>query len=404
MRLDLRFALNSSAVQWHGIGTSFSPSSLFAASEPGVWYDPSDIERYMATGPELVSNGDFSSGSTGWTLGTGWSVSSGVASVVAPGTTTDLSASITLTAGRTYRVSCTISNYTAGSITPRFTGGTSAIGSNFPLANGTFTQLLTANTGNNGLTIRANSTADLSVDNISVTELVNYSTATMFQDSAGTTPVTEVEQPVGLIYDRSGRGNHASQTTSASRPVLKQDGNGSYYLSFDGVDDFLQTSTITPGTDKVQVFAGLRKASDAARGIVIESSTTTSNAGTFSIEAPSVNASPRFNFFSGGTVSVGPGVNNAIYAAPNTRVLAGLGDISGDNAILRIDSTQVSSVTTDQGTGNYLAYPLYIGRRGGTSLPFNGNLYSLIVRFGANLDASTIGNAEAWVNGKTRAY
>lgn len=44
--------------------------------------------------------------------------------------------------------------------------------------------------------------------------------STMFQDAAGTTPVTAVEQPVGRILDKSGRGNHATQSTSASRPVL----------------------------------------------------------------------------------------------------------------------------------------------------------------------------------------
>lgn len=44
---------------------------------------------------------------------------------------------------------------------------------------------------------------------------------TMFQDAAGTTPVTAVEQAVGRILDKSGRGNHASQSTSASRPVLR---------------------------------------------------------------------------------------------------------------------------------------------------------------------------------------
>lgn len=44
--------------------------------------------------------------------------------------------------------------------------------------------------------------------------------ATMFQDSAGTTPVTAVEQPVGLILDKSGRGNHATQATTAQKPVL----------------------------------------------------------------------------------------------------------------------------------------------------------------------------------------
>ena len=44
--------------------------------------------------------------------------------------------------------------------------------------------------------------------------------STLFQDSAGTTPVTAVEQPVGRMLDLSGRGNHATQATSAARPTL----------------------------------------------------------------------------------------------------------------------------------------------------------------------------------------
>ena len=44
--------------------------------------------------------------------------------------------------------------------------------------------------------------------------------STMFQDAAGTTPVTAVEQPVGLILDKSDNGNHATQPITASRPTL----------------------------------------------------------------------------------------------------------------------------------------------------------------------------------------
>jgi hypothetical protein len=44
--------------------------------------------------------------------------------------------------------------------------------------------------------------------------------ATLFQDSAGTTPVTAMEQPVGLQLDLSGRGNHRFQATSGNRPVV----------------------------------------------------------------------------------------------------------------------------------------------------------------------------------------
>ena len=44
--------------------------------------------------------------------------------------------------------------------------------------------------------------------------------STLSQDSAGTTSVTAVEQPVGLMRDKSGRNNHASQATAASRPAI----------------------------------------------------------------------------------------------------------------------------------------------------------------------------------------
>ena len=45
--------------------------------------------------------------------------------------------------------------------------------------------------------------------------------STMFQDAAGTVPVTAVGQRVGLMKDKSERGNHAYQTTSVARPILQ---------------------------------------------------------------------------------------------------------------------------------------------------------------------------------------
>lgn len=44
--------------------------------------------------------------------------------------------------------------------------------------------------------------------------------STLFQDAAGTVPVTGLEQPVGRVVDKSGRGNHATQATTTARPVL----------------------------------------------------------------------------------------------------------------------------------------------------------------------------------------
>lgn len=176
-----------------------------------------------------------------------------------------------------------------------------------------------------------------------------------------------------------------------------------WYLSCDGTDDGMVTNTITPGIDKAQVFAGVRKLSDAARSTLVElSASTVTNNGAMHMTAPEA-ASATFAYMSKGTAQ-STAVATSL-AAPTTRVLTGLADISGDSVILRVNGTQAAAdTTTDQGTGNFLPYPLYIGRRGGSSLPFNGRIYGLAVRFGANLTAAQITQMETWMNGKTGAY
>jgi hypothetical protein len=172
------------------------------------------------------------------------------------------------------------------------------------------------------------------------------------------------------------------------------------YLSFDGVDDFLVTPTITPGIDKVQVFVGVRKLSDAAAGVIVEhSANSNTNTGSLAFFAPS-GASPNYGWRSYGNGAVGD-VTSTTYTAPITSVLTGQGSIATDLSTLRINGTQVGSSSADQGTGNFGNYPLYLGRRGGTSAPFNGQIYNLIVRFGANLDAGAITSTETFVAGKT---
>ena len=42
---------------------------------------------------------------------------------------------------------------------------------------------------------------------------------TLFQDTAGTTPITTTGQSVALMLDKSGNAKHASQSTAGSRPI-----------------------------------------------------------------------------------------------------------------------------------------------------------------------------------------
>lgn len=176
-----------------------------------------------------------------------------------------------------------------------------------------------------------------------------------------------------------------------------------YGLYYDGVDDFLVTPTITPGTDKVQVFAGVRKLSDALIGIVAETSVSIGgNNGSLQLAAPFSGA--NYTFQSRGTTQQAASYTDVSIAAPVTNVVTGVGDISSDISALRVNGIQVAQSTADQGTGNYLAYPAYFGRRGGTTLPFNGYTFREIGRFGPNLDTATIANVENWINQNTGAY
>lgn len=219
--------------------------------------------------------------------------------------------------------------------------------------------------------------------------------STVFQDSAGTTPGA-VGQPVGLIRDKSGNGNHATQSTAASRPILRQSGS-LYYLEFDGVDDFLATSAINlTASDEMSVFAGLRKLSDAATQVAIENTT---GSGSFRIYVPS--GGSNWTYGSGGTT----GIDNTAsgYTAPATSVISGLTKISTPSGILRVNAVQKSTSPTSMGTGNFGNFALYIGRRSGTTLPFSGYMFASV---GINrlVSAAELGQTEAWVNSKTAAY
>ena len=367
---------------------------LFANGEAGVWYDPSDLttlfqdtagttpvtapgqtvalmldkSKGLVLGPERVTNGTFDSDLTGWAdVGTGTnSVVAGQANLVTNSINEGIVQNGILTVGKFYEVNYDLVSITGGSV--RVGLGSTTNGTARSVA-GTYSEVkyVSGDASLRVYQVTSFSTQTIVIDNISVRELPGF---------------------------------HAAQPTAAARPTYQVDAGGRGYLAFDGVDDFMVTPTITPGTDKAQVFAGVRKLSDAATGTVAElSASLGANAGVVTLFAP-VSAAATYTFASKGLLQ-SVATSAGTFAAPITNVLTGIGDIAADLSILRINGTQAASNTSDQGTGNFLAYPLYIGRRGGTTLPFNGHLYSLITRFGPNLDTSVIESTEGYVAQKT---
>jgi hypothetical protein len=174
------------------------------------------------------------------------------------------------------------------------------------------------------------------------------------------------------------------------------------YLALDGSDDSLYTAANLDlsATDKVTVFAGVTKLSDAANGVIVEHSASpgTDN-GVFGLQAPGGTPASELAVWRSRGTNSAFAIASSGFTAPATAVLTGLGDISGDSAILRINGAQAASATGDQGTGNLGTYPLYIGRRNNATLPYNGRIQQLIVR-GAASSAAEISSAERYIAGK----
>jgi len=76
--------------------------------------------------------------------------------------------------------------------------------------------------------------------------------STLFQDSAGTAPVTAAGQPVGKMLDKSGRDNHASQGTATARPTFQ---TAPSRLTFDHVDDLYNFTSPVGGITGTMVLS-----------------------------------------------------------------------------------------------------------------------------------------------------
>jgi len=192
-------------------------------------------------GPELVVNGDFSSGMAGWTL-TGYTTAgtpSGGSvrlSGIAPGTNFNELAHQTLTTvvGRTYKIS----------FPQTFVAGTANV--NIACyANGVSSGFITSLPSSGDIYIQATSTT---------------TTLTIFAWNGASTDVP-FDVTVGPATVKEVPGNHVLQSTSAARPLMSAyDGQtlgpGNTYdatgypifQKYDGVDDGMATAAFSAGT------------------------------------------------------------------------------------------------------------------------------------------------------------
>lgn len=209
--------------------------------------------------------------------------------------------------------------------------------------------------------------------------------STLFQDAAGTIPVTGVGQPVGRMLDKSGRGNHATQTLAAARPMLRQNATtGAYYLEFDGADDYLLVAGksayrfLHDGTGAT-VFVGFKPSG----GAVYHALLNTGNLGSASVVGFAMSQDDRTTGVANNTIANGGGTlhanqNPASPVSANARVMVARNKAS--THILTRDSVVLSGSATETGSpaAGDSTNDLWIGRAP-AGFPAAIHLYGLTI-------------------------
>jgi hypothetical protein len=161
------------------------------------------LAQIVVAQSELVTNGSFSADAN-WSKGTGWTISGGAA-VKAAGTGSVLGQALAGVDGAAYYWTMTVTR-AAGSVNIGWVGTGTVFGYSIT-ASGTYSGVMIAPAGGGLTTLRvtADASFDGTVDNVSVRRIP---------------------------------GNHASQLTSANRPLWKENA-GKPYLLLDGSNDAL---------------------------------------------------------------------------------------------------------------------------------------------------------------------
>ena len=198
--------------------------------------------------------------------------------------------------------------------------------------------------------------------------------STMYQDSAGTTPVTAAGQPVGRWEDKSGNAYIFNQTTSTKRPVYQTDGTY-HWVDFDGVDDaMVSTANVDmSASDEVSLFGSYQ----------IEEVPTSGNVNLFVENDTNLSggfrniASDIYVFASRGTSLVSA---TATGVTQQPFVMSQRSKISANYLEGYVNGVSVATTVSSQGAGNYANRQIIVGEALSQSgLQLNGRIYSVLV-------------------------
>ena len=319
-----------------------------AAQSVGLAHDYARASSGWVSGTELVTNGSFSNGATGWVAEAGWSASGGSAVATAAAAFNAVSqASFPFLAGRSYRVEFQVTA-SSGGVRINFAGGTQVSGATYTTA-GTWGETMTAAAGNNQLRIQAGASGFTgSVDNISVREIT---------------------------------GNPLLAPTDARRPTWGAMSNGLPCSVWDGTRAMATAAAVDfSAHDQITVMAAVRSVGNGA--VIAEASASAdANNGSFLVYRT---GGGSFYGQSRGTTAA-QALAGSTFTAPDNAILILRSKIGTPSVTLDRNGSQIAINTATQGTGNYGNHIINIGARNAASpsLFFNGEITRIAAIGGA---------------------
>lgn len=180
----------------------------------------------------------------------------------------------------------------------------------------------------------------------------------LFQDSAGTIPVSNDGDLVGLMKDLSGNNNHASQTTDSNRPTYRTDGT---YHWLEGAGNEWMTFPGLTVTEMSHVSALRNTTAGSVQGIYAVD-------GDFG-NCINVNNGDQIQQRSGGSALIATFATDIDYLCD--------GDAKSDNTTFLRRETSGGSLDTETGTWTpeTRTYSVLLARSSGGSSPLIGRWY-----------------------------
>jgi hypothetical protein len=218
---------------------------------------------------------------------------------------------------------------------------------------------------------------------------------TLFQDSAGTTPVTAAGQSVGRMNSKGG-GVHHLTATGTARPVYQVDGSGFPYLQGNGTTSRMATASGVDLTAATRLFysAAVRVEGTGNQAIFSNNSAGTSRFVLLYLAGASPVPRASLSTSGGDTQITVPAKGAAPYLAVNSMLLDTGGASSNARVVLRQDGVvPAQTVASAGGTGGAFSnqpFSLFSASSAGDLFNFNGRFYGGVIRAALTSDADAL--------------